>query len=147
LGPLAIAGGAAAATLLSVDKAAKKTAEQLRETGLRNLEDSVKSATEALSDLANSTSLDAALIRKANIRSSEAVNQFGLSVEANRQARATEEGTILGQAGAFFSDIGSGIGDFFRGLNLPFGLLTGGETGVEKHREKLENLLLERESL
>lgn len=134
IGPLTIFAGAGAVALFALDKAAKKTAEQLREFGLSNLEDSIKSATEALSDLANSTSLDAALIRKANIRSSEAVNQFGLSVETSRQARATEEGTILSQAGAFFSDIGSGIGDFFSGLNLP--LLTGGETGIERTQRK-----------
>lgn len=111
IGPLAGAAAVGAATLLIFQKAADKAAKQLRDFGLSNLENSVKSATQALSDLANSTSLDAASIRKANIRSSEAVSQFGLSVQTNRQARTIEEGTVLSQIGSFFGDIGAGIAD------------------------------------
>jgi hypothetical protein len=138
LGPLGIVAAGVAGTLTILQKSANATAKSLRDAGLRGLEDSVKSATEALNDLANSTSLDAASIRRANIRSSEAVNQFGLSVETNRQARATEEGTLLGQLGSFFS----GAGDIF---GSTFGLLTGQTSASFKQEQTRESFAREGE--
>ena len=116
-GPIGAAIGAAVGGVIGAfEGGVRAQAEKLRFDSLVNLTDTSEATSKAMEKLANDTNATADEIATATDQSRRLNDAFGTSVNAFAQARELEAGTLTGRAGAFFSDIGSGISDFTRQL-------------------------------